>query len=156
MCYELKGNNTVKLLKTCPSENHPSLNISRFLKPLSNNSLQRKSHKTGHSLNWPFSLVPVLAGLEKFHCISLLRTITTLFEIFKKYCIKLLRRNPISFIQEKKCSQALPHPPYPIKTMHSNLVRITITQWISLAVSQYTHPQMAMKHCTVLGLLHVI
>jgi hypothetical protein len=40
--------NTVKLFYTGPSENRSSQFISRFFKSLPNNSLQRKSHKTGH------------------------------------------------------------------------------------------------------------
>jgi hypothetical protein len=39
---------TVKLLYTGPSKNQLSLNIGRFLKPLLNISLQRKSLKTFH------------------------------------------------------------------------------------------------------------
>jgi hypothetical protein len=33
-----------------------------------NNSLQSKSHKTGHTSKPAICLVPVLAGLEKFTC----------------------------------------------------------------------------------------
>jgi hypothetical protein len=51
------------------------LNIGRFFKSLLNISLRRKSHKAGHPSKPTIILVPVLAGFEKFHCVSKLKEI---------------------------------------------------------------------------------
>jgi hypothetical protein len=48
----------VNFLYIGPSEIRPSLNISRFLKSLLDNSLQRKSHKTGHLSKHAISFGP--------------------------------------------------------------------------------------------------